>query len=145
MIFFFVITFVFVSTLSVVGKVLPNDADIFNRWQFFCEQVDEIAKRKDKKKPEFDDMMKNGKGLVGKKDVTDTGPCKETIKELEEKWRELADILGERQNQNRARKQSLNAYEALREQVRKKILLFYQNFPKCSIQLQTQVVPSRRA
>merc|ERR1711981_1464274 len=46
-----------------------------------------------------------------------TEPCKDTIKELEEKWRELADILGERQNANRARKQSLNAYEALREQV----------------------------
>ena len=80
-------------------------------------KVDEIVKRKEKKKPEFEDMIKNGKNLVGKKDVTDTGPCKETIKELEEKWRELADILGERQNQNRARKQSLNAYEALREQV----------------------------
>ena len=80
-------------------------------------KVDEVAKRKDKKRPEFEDMIKNGKNLVGKKDVTDTTPCKDTIKELEEKWRELADILGERQNANRARKQSLNAYEALREQV----------------------------
>merc|ERR1712018_597540 len=80
-------------------------------------KVDEIAKRKDKKRPEFEDMMENGKNLVGKKDVTDTTPCKDTIKELEEKWRELADILGERQNANRARKQSINAYEALREQV----------------------------
>merc|ERR550532_1807324 len=62
-------------------------------------------------------MIKNGKGLINKKDVTDKGPCTETIKELEEKWKELVDILSERQASNRARKQSLNAYEALREQV----------------------------
>ena len=82
-----------------------------------AKKVDEIARAKDKKKPEYDDMVKLGKALVGKKDVTDSGPCKETIKEVEEKWRELGDIIGERQNSNRARKQSLNAYEALREQV----------------------------
>ena len=82
-----------------------------------AKKVDEIARAKDKKKPEYDEMLKLGKALVGKKDVTDSGPCKETIKELEEKWRELGDIIGERQNSNRARKQSLNAYEALREQV----------------------------
>ncbi len=62
-------------------------------------------------------MMRLGKALVGKKDVTDTGPCKETLRELEEKWRELTEVLGERQSQNRARKQSLNAYEAMREEV----------------------------
>ena len=82
-----------------------------------AKKVDEIARAKDKKKPEYEDMLKLGKALVGKKDVTDTTLCKETIKELEEKWRELGDILGERQNGLRARKQSLNAYEALREQV----------------------------
>jgi len=80
-------------------------------------QIDEIARRKDQKKPEFDEMIKNGKNMIAKKDVTDINPCKETITELEEKWKELSDILGERQNQNRARKQSLNAYEAMREQV----------------------------
>ena len=80
-------------------------------------QIDEIARRKDQKKPEFDEMIKNGKNLIGKKDVTDINPCKETIAELEEKWKELCEILGERQNANRARKQSLNAYEAMREQV----------------------------
>ena len=82
-----------------------------------AKKIDELVRRKDQMKPEFDDMIKNGKGLINKKDTTDKTPCTETIKELEEKWRELADILGERQNANRMRKQSLNAYEALREQV----------------------------
>jgi dystonin len=80
-------------------------------------KIDEIIRRKDQKRPEFDDMIKLGKGLIGRKDVTDTAPCKETIRELEEKWKELGEILGERQNLNRARKNSLNAYEAMREEV----------------------------
>ena len=80
-------------------------------------KIDEIARRKDQKRPEFEDMIKIGKNLVGMKDVTDTAPCKETIRELEEKWKELGEILGERQNLNRARKNSLNAYEAMREEV----------------------------
>jgi dystonin len=92
-------------------EMLTMDADAS------AKKVDEIARAKDKKKPEYEDMLKLGKALVGKKDVADTNQCKETIKELEDKWNELGDILGEMQNKNRARKQSLNAYEALREQV----------------------------
>jgi dystonin len=80
-------------------------------------KVDELARRKDQKRPEYEDMLRLGKTLVSRKDVTDTGPCKDTIKELEEKWRELTDFLGEGQNQIRMRKQSLNAYEALREEI----------------------------
>lgn len=80
-------------------------------------RVDELARRKDAKSRDYEDMMRLGKALVSRKDVTDTGPCKETLRELEEKWRELTEVLGERQNQNRARKQSLNAYEAMREEV----------------------------
>merc|ERR1719228_3282754 len=82
-----------------------------------AKHIDDLVRKKDQMKPNFDEMIKNGKGLVNKKDVTDKGPCTETIKELEEKWMELVDILSERQASNRARKQSLNAYEALREQV----------------------------
>ncbi len=80
-------------------------------------RVDELARRKDAKRPEFEDILRLGKALINKKDVTDTGPCKDTLRELEEKWRELTDFLGERQGLNRARKQSLNAYEAMREEV----------------------------
>jgi dystonin len=80
-------------------------------------QLEEIAKQKDSKKPEFDQMIKNGKNLVGKKDITDANPCKETITELEEKWLELSNVLGEHESQNRARKQSLNVYEAMKEQI----------------------------
>ena len=80
-------------------------------------EIDEIARQKDQKKPDFDSLIKNGKTLVAKKNVTDINPCKETIAELEQKWHELSGLLGERENQFRARKQSLNVYEAMKEQI----------------------------
>ena len=92
-------------------ELLQMDADESAR------KIDELVRRKDQMKPEFDDMIKTGKGLINKKDTTDKGPCTETIRELEEKWKELADILAERQAANRMRKQSLNAYEELRMKV----------------------------
>jgi DNA repair exonuclease SbcCD ATPase subunit len=125
----------FFNEVSTVLEVFTNQVESFEIWYLetvdilespellkldadeSAAKIDEIIRRKDQMKPQFDEMIRNGKALVTKKDVTDTNPCKDTIKELEEKWRELGDILGERQASNRARKQSLNAYEALREQV----------------------------
>lgn len=125
----------FFNEVSTVLELFTNQVESFEIWYLetidFLEskellqmdadesasKIEELVRRKEQMKPQYDEMIKNGKALVTKKDVTDTNPCKETIKELEEKWRELGDILGERQANNRARKQSLNAYEALREQV----------------------------
>ena len=64
-----------------------------------AKKVDEIARAKDKKKPEYDDMVKLGKALVGKKDVTDSGPCKETIKEEKPTTSEEDDISDRDTNQ----------------------------------------------
>ncbi|XP_023339655.1 dystonin isoform X13 [Eurytemora carolleeae] len=126
---------IFFNEVSTVLEVFTSQVESFEVWYLetidFLEskellqmnadesaaKIDELVRRKEQMKPQYDEMIKNGKALVTKKDVTDAGPCKDTIKELEEKWRELGDILGERQASNRARKQSLNAYEALREQV----------------------------
>merc|ERR1711915_22073 len=103
----------YLETIDILEsrELLQMDADES------AQKIDELVRRKDQMKPQFDEMIKNGKGLINKKDTTDKGPCTETIRELEEKWKELADVLGERQASNRLRKQSLNAYEALREQV----------------------------
>ena len=70
-------------------------------------------------KPQLNEMIRKRKGLVNKKDVTDTTPCKNTIHEFEEKWRYLGKSPGERQAKFsiRTRKQSLNAYEDLHEQI----------------------------
>ena len=70
-------------------------------------------------KPQLNEMIRKRKGLVNKKDVTDTTPCKNTIHEFKEKWRYLGKSPGERKAKFsiRTRKQSLNAYENLHEHI----------------------------
>lgn len=43
-------------------------------------KIDQIAAKRDAKQGEFDDMIRNGKDLVAKKDVTDTVPVRDKIK-----------------------------------------------------------------
>ena len=43
-------------------------------------KVDEIVAKRDAKQGEFDDIVRNGKNLVAKKDVTDTVPVRDKIK-----------------------------------------------------------------
>jgi hypothetical protein len=105
----------FFNEVSTVLEVFTNQVESFEIWYLetldilespellkldadeSAAKIEEIIRRKEQMKPHFDEMIRNGKALVTKKDVTDSGPCKDTIKELEEKWRELGDILGERQ------------------------------------------------
>jgi hypothetical protein len=42
--------------------------------------LDEILRRKDEKKRDFDEMITSGKTLVSRKDVTDTTPAKDKIR-----------------------------------------------------------------
>ena len=43
-------------------------------------KIDEIVAKRDSKRVEFDDIVRNGKTLVAKKDVTDTVPVRDKIK-----------------------------------------------------------------
>lgn len=43
-------------------------------------KIDELVAKRDAKQGEFDDMVRNGKNLVAKKDVTDTVPVRDKIK-----------------------------------------------------------------
>lgn len=43
-------------------------------------KIDEIVAKRDAKQGEFDDIVRNGKNLVAKKDVTDTVPVRDKIK-----------------------------------------------------------------
>lgn len=43
-------------------------------------KLDELMRRKDSKKHDFDETISSGKSLVSKKDVTDTSPVKDKIK-----------------------------------------------------------------
>lgn len=82
-----------------------------------AKKIDEVVKIKEKKRPEFENLISGGKALVTKKDVTDTNLCKDTILELEQKWKELSDLLGEKMSQNSSQKQALAALESLQNEV----------------------------
>lgn len=46
----------------------------------YARKIDEIARQRDARTGDFDGMIKTGKELVSKKDVTDTAPVKDKIK-----------------------------------------------------------------
>ncbi|XP_046739118.1 dystonin isoform X41 [Diprion similis] len=75
-----------------------------------------IDKREDQR-GNFEDLIKNGKNLVSKKDVTDAAPIRDKIKALESQWKELNGLLDEKQRLSKSRAEQLNAYEKLRDQV----------------------------
>ncbi|CAG0880401.1 unnamed protein product [Darwinula stevensoni] len=79
--------------------------------------VVDLVHSRDSKRDDFEDMIRKGKNLVGRKDVTDAQPIKEQIKTLEAQWKELNAILDEKQKLNQSRYEHRNAYEALRDQV----------------------------
>lgn len=80
-------------------------------------RMDNIAMKRDEKKKLFEDTVRSGKDLVGKRDVTDTAPVRDTIKLMESQWKDLNTLLDEKQKLSRQRTEQLMAYETLRDQV----------------------------
>lgn len=48
----------------------------------YARKIDEISRQRDARSDDFDGMVRTGKELVSKKDVTDTAPVKDKIKVL---------------------------------------------------------------
>jgi dystonin len=100
-------------------------------------RLDKALQTRDAKRPEFEELLRSGKALVGKKDVTDTNQVRDKIKvgshrleicsislkfcvcaqALENQWKEFGASLEEKQKLGKARTEQLNAYEKLRAQV----------------------------
>lgn len=80
-------------------------------------RMKEVAVNRDEKRKLFEDTIRNGKDLVNKRDVTDSAPVRDRIKAMENQWRELNNLLDEKQKLSKQRAEQLNAYEQLREQV----------------------------
>ncbi|KAK8744691.1 hypothetical protein OTU49_000570 [Cherax quadricarinatus] len=81
----------------------------------YAQKIEEIAVQRDARSGDFDGMIKTGRDLVSKKDVTDTAPVKDKIKNLEGQWKELGDTLDERARNGKERSEQLLAYEQLRD------------------------------
>ncbi|XP_042210424.1 microtubule-actin cross-linking factor 1-like isoform X40 [Homarus americanus] len=81
----------------------------------YARKIDEIARQRDSRSDDFDGMIRTGREMVTKKDVTDTAPVKDKIKNLEGQWKELNDTLDERARNGKERSEQLLAYEQLRD------------------------------
>ncbi|MCL4115460.1 UNVERIFIED_CONTAM: hypothetical protein GTU68_053574, partial [Idotea baltica] len=81
----------------------------------YQRKIEEIARQRDARSGDFDGMLHTGKDLVSKKDVTDTAPVKEKIKNLEGQWKDLNDVLDDRAKAGKERSEQQTAYEQLRD------------------------------
>ncbi|XP_022258337.1 titin homolog, partial [Limulus polyphemus] len=80
----------------------------------YYSRIEEVMNMRNVKKEDFEEVIKIGKTLVSKKDVTDTTPIKDKIKYLEQQWKDLGDKLVDKQQAGKNRAQQLSAYETLR-------------------------------
>jgi dystonin len=83
----------------------------------YAVRMQEIAANRDDKRGLFEEVIKGGKDLLNKRDTTDTANVRDRVKSMENQWRELGNLLDEKQKLSKQRSEQLNAYEALREQV----------------------------
>lgn len=79
--------------------------------------IEDVISQREMKKEEFEEVLRLGKNLVGKRDITDISVVKDKLKMLEQQWKELGDILNDYHRKNKERMEQLSAYEALRAKV----------------------------
>lgn len=85
-----------------------------------AEYENKMANLMDKREDQranFEDLIRNGKSLISKKDVTDVAQIRDKIKALESQWKEVNNLIDEKQRLSKSRAEQLSAYEKLRDQV----------------------------
>ncbi|XP_076544867.1 dystonin-like protein short stop isoform X27 [Osmia lignaria lignaria] len=85
-----------------------------------AEYENKMASLMDKREDQranFEDLIRNGKSLISKKDVTDVAQIRDKIKALESQWKEVNNLIDEKQRLSKSRAEQLTAYEKLRDQV----------------------------
>ncbi|XP_052120461.1 dystonin isoform X27 [Frankliniella occidentalis] len=120
----------FLDEVMAALMTFSNQATLLERWLSemlevldsrelpeVAARLEDLAAKRDAKREPFDEMIRNGRNLVGQKDVTDTGPVRDRIKALESQWKELNSLLDEKTRLSRARAEQLSAYDRLRDQV----------------------------
>lgn len=90
-----------------------NKLDLSN----YEARMSELIEKREDQRGAFEDLIRNGKNLISKKDVTDVGPVRDKIKQIENQWRELNNLLDEKLRLSKSRAEQLSAYEKLRDQV----------------------------
>lgn len=83
-----------------------------------------ILNQKNARKDEFEEMIRGGKSLVTKRDVTDTSVVKDRMKAMECQWRDMDLAIGDKLKMGKARAERQSAYEALKAKVFEWLLKF---------------------
>lgn len=79
--------------------------------------IEDVINQREMKKEEFEEVIRLGKILLSKRDITDTSIVKDKLKMLEQQWKELGDILNDYHRKNKERMEQISAYEVLRAKV----------------------------
>lgn len=77
----------------------------------------ELSRVKEAVRPHFEACVRDGKELIGQRDVTDTGAVRDRVKALESQWKNLDAALDEKAKLSKQKAEHLGAYELLKEQV----------------------------
>ncbi|GFR20379.1 plectin [Trichonephila clavata] len=101
----------FASTLDRIESIdSVHRADIDG----FSSIIEYTLNQRNSKKEDFERLLKVGKMLHEKKDVTDTSLVRSKIQNLEKQWKNIGDILNEKKQLGKARSEQLAAYDTLR-------------------------------
>ncbi|XP_030387736.1 dystonin isoform X21 [Scaptodrosophila lebanonensis] len=82
-----------------------------------ARRMNDLARQKEHLAPEFEDCVRNGKDLIGLRDVTDTGALRDRIKALESQWRNINISIDEKAKLSKQKAEQQLAYEGLKDQV----------------------------
>lgn len=79
--------------------------------------IEDVINQREMKKEEFEEVLRLGKNIISKRDITDVSVVKDKLKMLEQQWKELGDILNDYHRKNKERMEQISAYEVLRAKV----------------------------
>lgn len=82
-----------------------------------ASRMNELNRIKDHLRPLYEGCVHQGKDLVGKRDVTDTGPVRDRVKALENQWKNLDIAITEKAKLSKQRAEQQTAFENLKNQV----------------------------
>ncbi|KZC14108.1 Dystonin [Dufourea novaeangliae] len=100
----------------IIEALESRDLSKLDVAEYETKMANLMDKREDQR-ANFEDLIRNGKTLISKKDVTDVAPIRDKIKALETQWKEVNNLIDEKQRLSKSRAEQLSAYEKLRDQV----------------------------
>ncbi|XP_025411352.1 dystonin isoform X7 [Sipha flava] len=124
----------FNSQAAMLEQWLVNALENFNDMPE--SKLDDLIAQRDSQRQALDQTIRDGKTLINNKDVTDTPPVRDRVKGLENQWKNLNQLLEEKQRLSKAKVEQLQAYEKLRDQV----LVWLNNTEKRVNQLESVAV-----